>query len=223
MDQLIIGNKASYDDFGASLAKSKKKQPKKKSIKESVPFSNKTYDFTAINGEIYWEERELEYTFEMTAETPEKLEDMKTAFSSWVMNVINEEIHDPFIPDYHFIGTYEDLEFDDDEGMDYTVATLYLTAYPYKIANYPKVLGVTLEANGKKTLQILNASDHKITPKITTDGKITMVIDDTTYTIDEGITEDSSLKLLVGLSSVVIEDLSGTGGAVQIKFSEEVF
>ena len=41
IDQLIIGG----------LAKSKKKPPKKKSIKETVPFSNVTYDFTAINGE----------------------------------------------------------------------------------------------------------------------------------------------------------------------------
>ena len=34
LDQLIIGNIASYDDFGASVAERKIVKPKKKSIKD---------------------------------------------------------------------------------------------------------------------------------------------------------------------------------------------
>ena len=73
IDQLIIGDKASCDDYGASVASRKIVPPKKKEIKETVPFSNVTYDFSAINGEQYWEERELEYTLEIIAPTPEEL------------------------------------------------------------------------------------------------------------------------------------------------------
>ena len=61
IDQLIIGKIASYDDFGASVAERKIIKPKKKSIKETVPFSNVTHDFSAIDGELYWEEASLEY------------------------------------------------------------------------------------------------------------------------------------------------------------------
>lgn len=39
IDQLIIGDKASFDDFGASVATRKIKMPKKKSIKETVPLT----------------------------------------------------------------------------------------------------------------------------------------------------------------------------------------
>ena len=110
IDQLIIGGKASFDDFGASVSERKISYPKKKSIKKTVPFANVTYDFSKINGELYWEERTLEYIFEIMADTPEMLEQKKQAFSNWVMNVMNEKIYDPFIPDYHYLGTYEDQQ-----------------------------------------------------------------------------------------------------------------
>lgn len=106
LDQLIIGTKASQDDFDASLRKRYIGKPKKKSIKETVPFSNLTYDFSAINGEVYWEEAELEYTFEILASTPEELESKKREFSNWVMNVTNEPIYDPYEPDWHYNGTF---------------------------------------------------------------------------------------------------------------------
>ena len=77
IDQIKIGDKSSYDDFSASFSNRKIGKPKKKVIKETIPFSNITYDFSAINGELYWEERELEYTFEITADTPEELEELK--------------------------------------------------------------------------------------------------------------------------------------------------
>lgn len=222
IDQLIIGGLASFDDFGASLAKSKKKQPKKKSIKETVPFSNVTYDFTAINGEIYWEERELEYIFEMTADTPEKLEEMKTAFAGWVMNVFEEDVHDPFIPDYHFKATYEDMEFEDEDGMEKTTATVKFSAYPYKIANYPKIHDVSITASGKETVYILNNSSHKIVPTITASGEIVMQIGANEYGMGAGTFKDSNLKLPVGLNAVVIK-ASGSACDVTIQFYEEVF
>ena len=92
LDQLRIGDKYSYDDFFASVAERKIKKPKKKKIKDTVPYSNKTYDFSAINGEVYWEERELEYILELDADTPEELEERKIALSSWLMNVIDTTV-----------------------------------------------------------------------------------------------------------------------------------
>ena len=65
IDQLKIGAIGSYDKFGASVSERKIGNPKKKSIKDTVAFSNKTYDFSKIDGELYWEERPLEYIFEI--------------------------------------------------------------------------------------------------------------------------------------------------------------
>lgn len=148
LDQLKIGNVSSLD-FGASVTQRTIKAPAKKIIKETVPFSNTIYDFSAINGELYWEERELEYVFEIIADSPEELEAKKTAFSAWVMNVMNEYIYDPYEPNYHYIGTYSDMEYADEDCVEKTTATVKFFAYPYKVKNEETVYEVKVESGGE--------------------------------------------------------------------------
>ena len=155
LDQLRIGDKYSYDDFGASVAERKIGKPKKKTIKETVPHSNITYDFSKINGEIYWEERELQYVLELDAETPEELEDLKIDLSNWLMNVFEEDLFDPFIEGYHFRATYDDIDFDDSE-VEKTTATVKFKAYPYMISNEPTKHIITFGDIG----QIVNEDEN---------------------------------------------------------------
>lgn len=222
IDQLIIGDKASYDDFMASLSKRTIKQPKKKVIKETVPFSNNTYDFSAINGEIYWEERELEYIFEIMADDPEELEELKRKFSSWLMNIQEAEICDPFIPGYHFIGTYEDMSYADEEDVEKTTATVIFKAYPYMIANVPKVYERVVPASGEIELSILNESSHPTTPTVSSDVGITIIIDSTTIEMSVGDITDESVKLPMGLSSITLKNKSATACTIKISLYEEV-
>ena len=223
IDQLIIGEKASFDDFGASLAKRNIKPPKKKSIKETVPHSNVTYDFSAINGEVYWEERELEYIFEMIASTPERLEEMKIAFSNWIMNVIEQNIFDPFLPDYHFVGTYEDMNFSDDDGMDKTTVTVVFLAYPYKIANLPKKYSKSIAAGATVTLNIENESSHRITPTIETDQSITIQLNGANYALSAGKYTDETLKISAGRNALTIQNTGAAACTVSVRYHEEVF
>lgn len=221
LDQLIIGDKASFDDFGASIAERTINPPPKKEIKETVPFSNVTYDFSAINGELYWGERELEYIFEITAPNPEELENKKTAFANWVMNVMEEKIFDPFIPDFHFLGTYADMTPDDEDNVVKTTITVKFKARPYKIANKPKVYTFTIPANTETAKTVINNSGHKITPIIITDVGIILTLDSGSYSVPIGETTDSSLKLNVGENTLIIQ--SKTDCIVTVKFYEEVF
>ncbi|EGC8431276.1 hypothetical protein H9185_001155 [Listeria monocytogenes] len=220
IDQLIIGNKASYDDFEASVKERKHNKPKKKSIKETIPFSNVTYDFSAINGEVYWEESTLEYVFEITADTAEELEEKKLAFTSWIMNVMEEPLHDPFIRDFHFIGTYDDIDIDDSEVEKSTI-TVTFTAYPYMIANKAKNYPVVLEASKEATLTVHNNSSHRITPTFNADVAFTVAVGDSNYAIPSGETKDDSFKLAVG--ATVLKFNSTESGSVNISFYEEVF
>ena len=221
LDQLIIGEKGSFDNFGASIAERQINLPQKKEIKETVPFSNVTYDFSAINGELYWGERELEYIFEITAPNPEELENKKTAFANWVMNIREEKIIDPFIPDFHFLGTYADMTPDDEDSIEKTTITVKFKAYPYKIANDPRVYTFTVPANTETINTVINNSAHKITPTITTDVGILLTIDSGSYSIPIGETTDSSLKLNVGENILTIQ--SETDCIVTVSFYEEVF
>lgn len=223
IDQLIVGDKASFDDYGASLNKRKFSPPKKKEIKETVPFSNVTYDFTKINGEIYWEERELECIFEIMADTPEELERKKTVFSNWVMNIMQENIYDPFLPDFHYVGTFSDIDYEDEEGIEKTTITVKFSAYPYKIANNPTKYAFTVAAGEEITKAIVNSSAHRITPTITTNTAITISLDDVSYSVPAGETTDGSFMLKEGTNALTIKNASGTECNLTVSFFEEVF
>lgn len=220
IDQLIIGNHASFDDFGASVKSRKKSAPVKKSIRETVPFSNKTYDFSGINGEIYWEERELEYVFEIMADSPEQLEEKKTGFIYWVMNAMKAEIHDPFIKYYHFVGTYSSLDEDDSEVEKSTITVLF-EAYPYMVADEPKRYSFSLGAGDEKTVDIINDSSHRITPTILSEMSVTIVKDNASYSIPAGNITDDSFKLSTGLNKLTIR--ADEAGKIAFQFREEVF
>lgn len=223
LDQLVIGGNASLDDYSASVAERTISQPKKKEIKKTIPFSNVTYDFSAINGELYWEERELKYVFEITADTPQKLEEKKIAFADWIMNVVNQKIYDPFIEDYHFVGTYSDMDFADDECMEKTTATVKFMVYPYKIADEEKLYRQTITAGGSATIIAVNNSSHRLSPTITVSESCSITFNDITYTIPAGTYTGDALWLTVGENSFIVSNPSSeTDCVVEISFYEEV-
>lgn len=222
LDQLKIGNLYSYDNFSASVSKRNIKKGKKKSIKDTVPFSNITYDFSKINGEVYWEEQTLQYIFEITADTPEELETLKTNFSSWVMNVMEEKLYDPFIKDFYFKATYDDMLFDDDESMEKTTITVIFTAYPYKFANEPKKYTTEVTTDTEVTLKVENGSSHKITPTLISDVSLGITMGNLTYTMGAGTTVDERIKLEIGENQVTVK-ATKTSGTFTIEFTEEVF
>lgn len=221
IDQLIIGNKKSFDDFEANVKERTISKPKKKSIRETVPFSNVVYDFSAINGEIYWEERDLEYVLEIMADTPEQLEQKKSALATWLMNVAEEVLEDPFIKDYHFISTFSDISEDDEDNVEKTTVTVKFKAYPYMIANNAKIFSVSLVANTEKEMVITNESSHRITPSIEADMKVTLKKNDVNYGIPAGVTTDDSFKLESGVNVLTL--LASEAGNVTFTFFEEVF
>lgn len=230
MDQLIIGDKASFDDYGASMAQRFIGMPTKKSIKETVPFSNVTYDFSAINGEVFWNERELEYVFEMMASTPEELEEMKMNFSNWVMDIIEEEIHDPFIPEYHFIGTYDDMKYEDEEGLDKTTVTVTFMAHPLKVSNTPRTYRLELEPSvTNEPLSFASESVRNVYPTVVTDRSCTLVFYSEELNIRTSVTLDVGTHILgIGIPKGCY-DMYFTNNShedvcnIEVSFYEEAF
>lgn len=222
-DQLIAGGKASYEDFGASVASRSISPPAKKSIRESVPFSNRTYDFSAINGEIYWNDCDLEYTLEIIADNPEMLEDKKTALSGWLMNLVDAEIIDPYISGYHFVGTFDSLSYADEEHMCKTTASAKFKAYPYKIANAATLFKYALAAGESKSVAVVNNSSHRITPTLTTDAAVEIVSGGTTYRATAGTFNDEKFKLAAGVNMLTIKNPGTAECNIVFSFFEEVF
>ena len=207
LDQLKIGDKYSYDDFGASVASRVISPPKKKVIKETVPFSNIAYDFSKIDGELYWEERELEYTFEILGDSPEDLEAKKTAFSCWIMNIMGEEIHDPYEPNFHYLGTFDELVYADEDCVEKTVATVKFSAYPYKIAN--EATQYTFKLSPTAFPKIQNDSAHRVVPTVTAEYPFSATMNGVTYNFPAGESRDYIFAFEGGLNDVDLKSKAG--------------
>lgn len=221
LDQIRIGDKYSLDDFFFSMRERKIGEPTKKSIKETVPFSNKTYDFSNINGELYWNERSLEYIFECIMPTPEEIENAKIAFSNWLMLIQEANLYDPFIEDYHFVATFEDISYEDE--VEKTTATVKFSAYPFKIANKKTSAGFTVNAGEEITVVVANNSGRKLPPTIYSDFGASLKLNDVIFGIPAGETTDSRFNLEVGRNIITITNNSDAGGAISFSFFEEVF
>lgn len=221
LDQLRIGDKYSYNDFGASVKERKIDAPEKKSIRETVPFSNKTYDFSKINGELYWKERSIEFVFEMLADSAEELEEKKLAFVDWVMNVFEEDIYDPYLENYHYNGTFSAIDIDDSEIEKSTITVKFLV-YPYKIANVSNTYAYSISAGEEINATIANMSSHRITPTITSDVDFTLEVGGVSYATPAGEITDEAIKLPVGALDIKLRNNAGADGAITISFYEEV-
>lgn len=219
-DSVIIGEHDSYYDFDASMKEREIGEPKKKSIKETVPFSNKIYDFTQINGEIYWEERILTYVFEIMADSPMELERKKQDFKKWIMNIHEEELHDPYIEDYHFVATFDEMSCDDSE-IEKSTITVTFTAYPYMISDKTRVYTVNATEEEQEVKIYVN-SCHKITPRFLSEVPFVLQYGYTSYEFDAGLTEHNLIRLKDGLNYVYIKSTRGEG-KIGISFYEEVF
>lgn len=219
-DQLTIGSISSYDDFEASVKERVISAPKKKIIKETVPFSNETYDFSAINGEIYWEERTLKYVFEIIANTPEELEEKKQPFLAWVMNTNNAEIHDPFIENYHFKGTFNDIDINDSE-IEKSTITVTFTAYPYMISD-AKRIGIYQLTETETVINITNNSCHRITPTFISDVEYIVIRGGSSFALQAGELTSAVFMFTPGMNTLKIRSTGGSG-TLKIEFYEEVF
>lgn len=241
-DSVVIGNKDSFYDYEASMKEREIGEPKKKSIKETVPFSNVVYDFTKINGEIYWEERPLTYVFEITADSPEFLEVKKQDFKAWVMNVHEENLYDPYIEHYHFVATFDDIKCDDSE-IEKSTITVAFTAYPYMVANQKTTKSCLVNASGDTDIDddfqaniggstdteykydsvVSNLCDHRIKPTFFSIASCYLIHNGVTYEIpaNEEFSSDDIL-LEVGDNELEFQAKTAYSHLVDITYYEEV-
>lgn len=216
---------ALYDLFGVSIKERTVNAPAKKSIKETVPFSNKTYDFSAINGEIYWEEREIEYVMECVAESHEELEAIKMTLNTILMNTMNEWFSDTLEPEgLHFVGTFDSIKYDDDEGGEKTTLTVVFTAYPYRIEDQATEGTRTISASSQTTMSIYNESSHRVVPTITTTAPVTIQTEDgISYSIPAGTVKDDTLMLKMGSNNWTVYNNNNSACTVTVAYYVEVF
>lgn len=140
---ITLGGRHSFRDLNLYIKSRKIEAPKKNISRVSVPFSNGFYDFSTISGEATYSERKIEYEIDIIAESPEELELRRSIFLNWAMTVNDSRIDDDALSNYHFIGSFDSVNFSDDETGEKTTATLSFVCQPFKVENNPTIVDVS--------------------------------------------------------------------------------
>ncbi|GMR70655.1 hypothetical protein NUITMVRA1_13320 [Aerococcus viridans] len=134
--------KHSYRDMGMTIDPERNISiPNKIKYKESLPFSNKVWDFSSIYGGPTYEERTLTYKFNLMGKPIESKADMnmiKTVLLKWLLSP-NEKtpLYDDHFPDFYFMAEVEgNNSFEEDWKHGFLKVTF--TAQPFMIDRMPE-------------------------------------------------------------------------------------
>lgn len=142
-DGIRINRKHSYGDFGLYLKSRNIGLPEKKSIRETVAFMNGYYDFSALNGAPAWNERVIEYAFDVVNDTPADLDFFVSHVLDWLGVVHDVDIFDDTVYGYHWHGSYKEAKVAWDEYGLQAEITVSFVVHPFKIANEATAYSLT--------------------------------------------------------------------------------
>ena len=142
-DGIRINDKHSYGNFGLYLKSRNIGLPEKKSIRQTVPFMNGYYDFSALNGAPAWNERTLEYAFDVTNDNPVELDYFVSHVLDWLGNIHDVDIYDDTTYGYHWHGSYNDANVKWDDSGQLAEISVSFVVHPFKIANDATVKTMT--------------------------------------------------------------------------------
>lgn len=163
MQGIQFNEKHSWFDFRAVISNRKIGYPPKKQMAETVPYSSRIFDFSALYGIQIYGERTLQYTFSILGCTRIDVQQKLDRFIAWLMKPSgNLPLYDETLPDSHFEARC--TEVSEPVYMGGTVAQLTVTfsAAPYRMPNH-RAAGIIRSArypdiNGDGTADAVDAS-----------------------------------------------------------------
>lgn len=211
-DGIRINGKHSYGDFGLYLKSRNIGFPEKKSIRETVPFMNGYYDFSALNSAPAWDERIIEYSFDVTNDNPVELDNFVSYVLDWLGNVQDADIYDDTVYGYHWHGSYDKANLTwDDSGLQVEIS-VSLVVHPFKIADIPTTHSLTA---GTHTI---TNSGMAVAPYVQSDANAAIQIGTYVSSIPANETVQLEIDLERGDNTVII-----TGdGTVTFGYYKEV-
>ena len=218
-------------EFGIAMESASIGFPAKKKIKETVPFMNGYYDFSTIgsNGEIMYEEREIDITFGIPAQSKEELQFMYSNILEWSVDISKSQLIFDSMPDYYFEGEVTDSSTLE-ETMAYGKLQLKFTCEPFKKSALYVGNGLwdpfnfeedyledsSFIISGSGTVGIHNPG-RSVRPIINCSAPATMTHNGKTYNLVKGDNNIYGFYFTTGLNEMTIK----TNGTIGFKFRKE--
>lgn len=198
----------SSEDMGLCIAAKAVTAPVRKEALVSVPFAHGSYDFSAIGGEVYYNNRELSCSFDVIGDGTEDAERRVASVVRWLAPVCNEPICDDDRPGLHWIGSCSKITTAwDESGLAATVEAV-LSVHPFAMADTPSRACIAPGQN-----PIANHGDSMARLTVVPDGTVTIKVGQLRQTFN-GRTA-SSLYLAPGRNSVEV-----SGGSALVLWEE---
>lgn len=228
--------KHSFKDLGITMAHKREIGiPNKKKIKQTVPFSNQTYDYSELFGSQVYEERPIKYTFNIAnreIKTKAQMNMVKTEMINWLMTSGGKQkLYDDHYEDYYFLAEIEGSS-SFQENWYYGFLEVEFTAYPFMIKERKEgndiwdtfnfLLDVsqltTFNIVGSKRVSLINNGAPNVTPKIIANSSFTIIHDGKEFNIKSGTSEDLDFVLRTGDNSMSIRG----NGRIEFIFHQEL-
>lgn len=234
---IYLNSKHSYIDFKAWLKSKKISYPAKKKITETVPYMQGVYDFSLLYDNQVYEERTLEYEFELVANKTEygfqkeELNARTTEFINWLKESPKVKLIDDDFPGYFFMAEAEESIEPEEKFMTATISVKF-KAYSFKIKMdyegntkwdtfnflYDTLQETQFDINGSKNITLINNGSKSVIPEINCLGYFTIEHDSKTYKVSSGVTKDYRFKLFKGENKISVFGK----GTIEFKYRIEV-
>ena len=229
MKGILFNGKHTYRDFGMKMIERKFDSATKNKIKETVPFSNGSYDFTSIFGENTFSDRKLEYTFLLKAKDTESLIYKKNEIDLWFLECARVKLYDDFEPNFYMLAEVENIEFE--EFHNFGKIKVIFSSYPFKISRFEEgndiwnnltIYDIAQEVKhnvaGTKTIKLYNQGVTSVCPTVVCSSNMQVIKDNVTYTFNAGTSKDWRFLLSKGENDLIIKG----NGSIEFKFRKEV-
>ena len=170
-DGFKVSGKHNFWDFESCVASSDSGKPEKKFVTATVPYMSGFYDLSKIYGAIAYESRDVSYTFELLGDDMDDLQRKKTNLLDWLGLVHDEPIYDDTQQNYHYVGSFYEADWEEDETGESGTLTVTFRCQPFLIADRAteESLSVgthTVVNNGQQVSVFAKANSGSATVKI---------------------------------------------------------
>lgn len=132
-DGVSIRGLHSYRNFDLTIKERNVGLPGRSLQTVSIPYMDGYYDFSSMDGRPSYTSRTVQYSFDLLADTMQELDALKNKVAAWLLSAVEDEIQDDADPNYHFVGTCKELDWEEDDCCGVLKATF--TCQPLRIHN----------------------------------------------------------------------------------------
>lgn len=225
---ITFGDNHSFKNIGVTIKSKTIGEPEKKKIKGTVPYMNGSWDFSLLNGEQAYEDRKLQYVFNIIADDREELHYKKMKMKKWLMKDGRHKLIDDDQPNFYFLAECESISFKQNGRTGELTADF--VAYPFMICTLPEghwdnfyfewdyAIERNYEVSGERKITLNNTGDASVIPIVTCSSEMTLIKNGVTYKFPQGEVKSSSFVLEKGLNEIVVRG----NGVIDFEYYKEL-